>query len=97
MNCILQEINTHKNNLLILVNNLINTQIITEEIYINNEIRKETEYLNILLNNKQNNIIYNTITFNSFISFSNCIKNLKYFKFFNSLSIHLLYTKKFNI
>ena len=60
MNCILQEINTHKNNLLILVNNLINTQIITEEIYINNEIRKETEYLNILLNNKQNNIIYNT-------------------------------------
>ena len=60
MNCILQEINTHKNNLLILVNNLINTQIITEEIYINNEIRKETEFLNILLNNKQNNIIYNT-------------------------------------
>ena len=39
-----------------LINNLINTQLINEEIYINNEIKKESECLISLLNVKQNTL-----------------------------------------
>ena len=35
MNFIQEEINTHKNKLMTLINNLINTQLINEEIFIN--------------------------------------------------------------
>ena len=40
MNFIQEEINIHKNKLMTLINNLINTQLINEEIFINNEIKK---------------------------------------------------------
>ena len=43
MDCTLQEINIHKQMLINLVNKIINTQIINEEISINNEIKKESE------------------------------------------------------
>ena len=53
MDTIQQEINMHKLKLLNLVNNLINTQLINEEIFINNEIKTENECLKSLLNIKQ--------------------------------------------
>ena len=56
MEFILQEINKHKTNLMTLINNLINTQLINEEIYINNEIKKESECLISLLNVKQSTL-----------------------------------------
>ena len=54
MESMLQEINTHKAKLLNLINNLINTQLINDEIFINNEIKKESEILNSLFNIKKN-------------------------------------------
>ena len=57
MNFIQEEINIHKNKLMTLINNLINTQLINEEIFINNEIKKESECLISLLNVKQKRII----------------------------------------
>ena len=51
------EINLHKAKLNNLTNNLINTQSINEEININNEIKKECEFINSLLNIKQNNLM----------------------------------------
>ena len=42
----------HKTKLMNLINNLFNTQLVNEEIYINNEIKKESEFLNSLLNRK---------------------------------------------
>ena len=44
MNNIQQEINIHKNKLMSFINNLINTQLISEEIFFNNEIKKESEF-----------------------------------------------------
>ena len=55
MDPIQQEINMHKSNLLNLINNLINTQLIDEEISINNDIKTESECLKSLLNIKQTN------------------------------------------
>ena len=55
MDPIQQEINMHKSKLLNLVNNLINTQLIDEEISINNDIKTESERLKSLLNVKQTN------------------------------------------
>ena len=57
MDNVQQEINTHKTNLMNLINNLINTQLINQEIYINNEIKKECEFLNSLLSLKQKSLI----------------------------------------
>ena len=57
MDFIQQEINKHKTKLTQLTNNLINTQLINEEIYINNEIKKESECLVSLLNVKQNDLL----------------------------------------
>ena len=65
MDCTLQEINVHKQMLINLVNKLINTQLINEEISINNEIKKESECLNSLFNIKQNNLM-NRINQNNF-------------------------------
>ena len=65
MDCTLQEINVHKQMLINLVNKLINTQLINEEISINNEIKKESECLNSLFNIKQNNLM-NQINQNNF-------------------------------
>ena len=50
------EINKHKTNIINLAMKLCNTFIINEEIFINNEIKKETEILQSLLNikNQQN-------------------------------------------
>ena len=50
------EINKHKTNIINLAMKLSNTFIINEEIFINNEIKKETEFLQSLLNikNQQN-------------------------------------------
>ena len=65
-----QQINAHKQMLLNLVNKLINTQIIKDEISLNNEIKKESECLNYLLTIKQNNLInqmYNNNNLNPFL------------------------------
>ena len=53
MEPIQQELYNHKNKLLNLINNLINIQIIYQEILLNNEIKKECEFINSLLNIKQ--------------------------------------------
>ena len=57
MEPIQQELYNHKNKLLNLINNLINTQIIYQEILLNNEIKKECEFINSLLNIKQNTLM----------------------------------------
>ena len=78
MEFVQQEINKYKNKLLSLVNNLINTQSINEEIYFNNEINKECEHLISLLNIKQNNILNqnnNNINLNPFPFQPNLILN----------------------
>ena len=69
MEQVLQEINKHKTKLISLINNLINTELISEEIFINNEIKKESEYLIPLLNVKQN-ILMNHINLNNNINFN---------------------------
>ena len=61
MEPIQQELNNHKNKLLNLINNLINTQIIFQEILLNNEIKKECEFINSLLNIKQNTLMQQNI------------------------------------
>ena len=72
MDCIQQEINNHKTKLKTLINNLINTQLLNEEVSINNEIKKESECLISLLNIKQNTLmnqinINNNMNFNPFM------------------------------
>ena len=67
MEFIQQEINIHKTKLMTLINNLINTQLINQEISINNEIKKESEFLISLLNIKQN-ILMNPININNNIN-----------------------------
>ena len=69
MEYIQYEINKHKTKLMSLINNLINTQLISEEIFINNEIKKESECLISLLNAKQN-IVMNQINLNNNINFN---------------------------
>ena len=64
-----QQINAHKQMLLNLVNKLINTQIIKDEISLNNEIKKESECLNYLLTIKQNNLINQMYNNNNLIPF----------------------------
>jgi rubrerythrin len=78
MEFVQQEIDIHKTKLMNLINNLINTKLINQEIYINNEIKKESEFLNSLLNIKQNiliNPLNNNINYNPFIIQSNIINN----------------------
>ena len=70
-----QEINMHKNNLVTLINNLINTQLVNEEIFINNEIRKESEFLNSLLNQKQNCLMNQNNNFNNMMFQNNILIN----------------------
>ena len=69
MEQVLQEINKHKTKLISLINNLINTELINEEIFINNEIKKESECLISLLNAKQN-IVMNQINLNNNVNFN---------------------------
>jgi len=57
MEYILQNIIFQKTKLLNLINNLINTQLINQEIYINNEIKKESELLVSFLIEKQKYVI----------------------------------------
>ena len=57
MEYIQQEINEHKAKLMTLINNLINTQLINQEFFINSEIKKESECLNSLLNVKQKTLM----------------------------------------
>ena len=57
MNYTLEEIKKYKIKINDLSNKLINTLDINEEIMINNEIKKETEFLLSLLNIKKNEII----------------------------------------
>ena len=70
-----QEIMLHKNKLFVLINNLINTQLINDEIYINNEIKKVSEFLNSLLNIKLSllNQINQINNFNNVLNFNQCI------------------------
>jgi len=81
MDAIQQNINLHKQTLFNLVNKLINTISINEEININVEIKKESEYLNSLLIIKQNNLlnqinINNNMNFNPFMFQPNPMMNL---------------------
>jgi len=73
---IMQQINNHKNKLLMLINNLINTQLVHEEIFINNEIKKESEFLNFLLCEKQNNIMNQNNNLNPFMVHPNIMMNI---------------------
>ena len=57
MDPIQQEINIHKSRLFDLINSLINTQLIDNEISINNDIKTESECLKSLLNIKQTNLM----------------------------------------
>ena len=50
---ILQNIILQKQKLLNLINNLINSQLVNQEIFINKEIKKESDLLNFLLIEKQ--------------------------------------------
>ena len=79
-NFIQEEINTHKAKLLSLINNLINTQLINEEIFINNEIKKESECLISLLNVKQKELLNqmnnNNINLNPFMFQPNNMMNI---------------------
>ena len=74
---IMQQINNHKNKLLMLINNLINTQLVHEEIFINNEIKKESECLNFLLCEKQNNIMNQNNNLNPFMIHPNIMMNVQ--------------------
>ena len=84
MEIIQQEIDMHKNKMMNLINNLINTQLINEEIFINNEIKKESEFLFSLLNIKQDkqnslnnqNNVNNNINMNPFLFQPNLINNI---------------------
>ena len=78
MEFVQQEIDSHKTKLMKLINNLINTTLINQEIYINNEIKKESEFLNSLLTIKQKSLINpvnNNINFNPFIFQPNIMNN----------------------
>ena len=61
----LYEINKHKLNIVSLSNKLFNTININEEISINNELKKEVEFLSSLLNIK-NNAMMNQMAMNNF-------------------------------
>jgi len=79
VNFIQQEINIHKTKLMNLINNLINTQLINEEIFINNEIKKESECLISLLNVKQKELLNqmnNNINLNPFMFQPNNMMNI---------------------
>ena len=79
MNFVQQEINSHKTKLMSLINNLINTQLINEEIFINNEIKKESECLISLLNVKQKELLNqmnNNINLNPFMFQPNNMMNI---------------------
>ena len=76
-----QDIFNHKTKLLNLINNLINTQLVQEEIFINNEIKKESEYLSSLLNSKQITLMNqinqnNNLNFNPLLFQPNMMMNL---------------------
>ena len=60
-----------------LINNLINTQLVNEEIFINNEIKKESEFLNSLLNLKQNSLMNQNNNFNDMILQNNLMMNFQ--------------------
>ena len=73
------DIINHKTKLMNLINNLINTQLVHEEIFINNEIKKESEYLSSLLNSKQIRLMNqnnNNINSNPFIFQQNIMMNI---------------------
>ena len=88
MNYTLEEIKKHKIKINDLSNKLINTFDINEEIMINNEIKKETEFLLSLLSIKQNEIITfnnninNNMNFNMNNNFSQQMNNQQ-FQFLN--------------
>ena len=73
------DIINHKTKLMNLINNLINTQLVHEEIFINKEIKKESEYLSSLLNSKQIRLMNqnnNIINSNPFIFQQNIMMNI---------------------
>ena len=70
----LYEINKHKFNILSLANKLINKYEINQEISINNEIKKETEFLLSLLNIK-NSAMMNQMGMNNNMNFFDPMMN----------------------
>ena len=86
MNYTLEEIKKYKIKINDLSNKLINTLDINEEIMINNEIKKETEFLLSLLNIKKNEIINFNNNNNNRINMNNNYNqqmNNQQFQFFN--------------
>ena len=57
MEYIQQKIDAHKNKIQELITKLINTQLVNQEIMINNELKIEIEFLNSLLNVKKNSLM----------------------------------------
>ena len=57
MECIQQKIDAYKNKIQGLITKLINTQLVNQEIMINNELKIEIEFLNSLLNVKKNSLM----------------------------------------
>ncbi len=78
------EINKHKYSILSLSNQLINTFDINQEISINNELKKETEFLLSLLNIKYNEIM-NQMAMNNNMNFINPLMNLNFINNNNQL------------
>ena len=70
MEYIQQEINIHKNNLKNYITNLISTENIDEEIFINNEIKKETEIIISLLNVKRKSLNNNQMPMDMNMNFN---------------------------
>ena len=78
------EINKHKYNILSLSNKLINTFDINQEILINNELKKESEFLLSLLNIKQNEMM-NQMAINNNMNFINPMMNQNFINNNNQL------------
>ena len=68
---ILQNIIFQKQKLLNLINNLINSQLVNQEIFINKEIKKESDLLNFLLIEKQK-LFMNQMKMNNNIDLFSC-------------------------
>ena len=80
----LYEINKHKSNILSLANKLISTYNINEETLINNEIKKETEFLLSLLNIK-NSAMINQMTMNNNMNIFNPMMNPNFIDYSNQI------------
>ena len=80
----LYEINKHKFNIISLANKLISTYNLNDEIFISNEIKKETEFLLSLLNIK-NNEMMNQMAMNNNMNTFNPMMNPNFANYNNQI------------